>query len=69
MRKLSTIMNKSEREIKFRIWDELNKCFIFPESPSQQHFVLSLKGDFYNLQNGSGGIEEVLKTAKKKEVL
>lgn len=48
------------REIKFRAWDQLSKCFIYPNSPSRQHHFISLSGSFINFQNGSGGNEYVL---------
>lgn len=48
------------RLIQFRVWDTLAKRFIYHNTPMQQHYVLSLKGEFYNLQNGSGGNEYVV---------
>ena len=48
------------REIKFRIWDKLAERFIKCDEGYQGHYVLSLKGEFHNLQNGSGGDEYVV---------
>jgi uncharacterized phage protein (TIGR01671 family) len=48
------------RELKFRIWDKLAQRFIYPDDKGQQHYVLSLKGEFTNLQNGVGGDEVVV---------
>ena len=45
------------REIKCRVWDKLDKSFIYPNVGYQYHFIMSLDGKFYNLQNGSGGDE------------
>ena len=45
------------REIKFRVWDKLAERFIRCDEGYQGHYVLSLKGEFHNLQNGSGGDE------------
>ena len=47
-------MNK---QLKFRVWDKLNKNFIYPDKGYQGHYVLTLDGKFQNLQNGSGGEE------------
>lgn len=44
----------------FRVWDKLEKRFIYPDKGYQGHFVLSLAGEFHNLQNGSGGDEYVV---------
>lgn len=41
------------KSIKFRIWDKIQKCLIYPDSPNQQNFALSLNGKFINLQNGT----------------
>lgn len=49
-----------KREIKFRAWDTMAKCYIMPDVGYQGHYILSLKGEFYNLQNGSGGDEYVV---------
>lgn len=43
------------RELKFRVWDKLAKRFIYPDKGYQGHYILTLKGKFHNLQNGSGG--------------
>lgn len=48
------------RVIKFRVWDKLEKRFIYPDVGYQGHFCLSLKGSFFNLQNGSGGGDYVV---------
>lgn len=45
------------RKLKFRVWDTLEKRFILPDGGYQGHFVISLNGDFINLQNGAGGKE------------
>lgn len=45
------------REIKVKVWDKLEKTFIYPNKGYQGHYILSLDGNFYNLQNGSGGDE------------
>ena len=42
---------------KFRVWDKLEKRFIYPDKGYQGHYTLSLDGKFQNLQNGSGGKE------------
>jgi hypothetical protein len=42
---------------KFRVWDKLEKRFIYPDKGYQGHYTLSLDGKFHNLQNGSGGNE------------
>jgi hypothetical protein len=44
----------NQRQLKFRAWDKLEKRFIYPDKGYQGHYVLSLKGEFQNLQNGSG---------------
>lgn len=49
-----------KREIKFRVWDKMEKRFVMPDKGYQGHYTLSLKGEFYNLQNGSGGDEYVV---------
>lgn len=62
------------RELKFRVWDTLAKSFIYPDKGYQGHYILSLKGEFFNLQNGSGGKEYVIqqftgmKTRSGKEI-
>lgn len=48
------------RQLKFRVWDKLEKRFIYPDKGYQGHYVLSLDGKFHNLQNGSGGDEYVV---------
>jgi hypothetical protein len=50
-------MNK---QLKFRVWDKLEKRFIYPDKGYQGHYVLDLNGRFQNLQNGSGGNEYVV---------
>jgi hypothetical protein len=42
---------------KFRVWDKLEKRFIYPDKGYQGHYVLTLNGKFHHLQNGSGGSE------------
>lgn len=49
-----------QRELKFRAWDKLAERFIKCDEGYQGHYVLSLKGEFHNLQNGSGGNEYVV---------
>jgi uncharacterized phage protein (TIGR01671 family) len=48
------------RVLKFRAWDKLNKSFIYSDQSYQGHYVLTLDGKFYNLQNGSGGHEYIV---------
>lgn len=48
------------REIKFRVWDKLEKRFIYSWQAYQGHYILTLDGKFHNLQNGSGGDEYVV---------
>ena len=43
------------REFKFRVWDKLDKRYIYPDK--SYHFVINLNGIFQNFQNGSGGDE------------
>jgi hypothetical protein len=50
----------TNREKKFRIYDKAAKVFIYPETPCQQNYVLSLGGVFTNLQNGVGGNEVIV---------
>jgi len=50
----------SNRILKFRAWDTLAKHFIYPDKGYQGHFILTLNGQFQNLQNGSGGDEYVV---------
>ena len=45
------------RQLKFRVWDKLAERFTRCDEGYQGHYVLSLKGEFHNLQNGSGGDE------------
>jgi uncharacterized phage protein (TIGR01671 family) len=64
----------NNRQLKFRVWDKLEKRFIYPDKGYQGHYVLSLDGKFHNLQNGSGGDECVvqqftgLTDSKNKEI-
>jgi hypothetical protein len=51
-------MNKNR--LKFRAWDTLAKKFTYPDKGYQGHYVLTLNGEFQNLQNGSGGDEYVV---------
>ena len=44
----------------FRAWDKLEKRYIYSDTPNQQHYILTLDGKFYNLQNGSGGDDYVV---------
>ena len=46
-----------QRELKFRVWDKLQERFTRCDEGYQGHYVLSLKGEYHNLQNGSGGKE------------
>ena len=46
-------------KLKFRAWDILSKQFYDEKSLFQRHYTLSLRGKFQNLQNGSGGDENV----------
>jgi uncharacterized phage protein (TIGR01671 family) len=50
----------SNRKLKFRAWDTLAKKFTYPDKGYQGHYVLTLNGQFQNLQNGSGGDEYVV---------
>ncbi len=50
----------NNRQLKFRAWDKLAKQFIYPDKGYQGHYVLTLNGQFQNLQNGSGGDEYVV---------
>ena len=45
----------NNRQLKFRVWDKLEKRFIYPDRGYQGHYILTLNGKFYNLQDGSGG--------------
>jgi uncharacterized phage protein (TIGR01671 family) len=49
-----------QRQLKFRAWDTLAKKFTYPDKGYQGHYVLTLNGEFFNLQNGSGGDEYVV---------
>jgi len=41
---------------KFRIWDNLDKRFIYPESlGGRMHYYLNINGTPINMQNGDGG--------------
>jgi uncharacterized phage protein (TIGR01671 family) len=48
------------RQIKFRVWDKLAERFTRCDEGYQGHYVLSLNGEYHNLQNGSGGKECVV---------
>jgi len=50
----------TNRILKFRAWDKLAKQFTYPDKGYQGHYVLTLNGQFQNLQNGSGGDEYVV---------
>jgi uncharacterized phage protein (TIGR01671 family) len=50
----------TNRILKFRAWDTLAKKFTYPDKGYQGHYVLTLNGEFWNLQNGSGGDEYVV---------
>jgi uncharacterized phage protein (TIGR01671 family) len=50
----------TNRILKFRCWDKLAKQFTYPDKGYQGHYVLTLNGQFQNLQNGSGGDEYVV---------
>jgi len=50
----------NNRTLKFRAWDKLAKQFTYPDKGYQGHYVLTLNGQFQNLQNGSGGDEYVV---------
>jgi len=50
----------TNRTLKFRAWDKLAKQFTYPDKGYQGHYVLTLNGQFWNLQNGSGGDEYVV---------
>ena len=50
----------TNRTLKFRAWDKLEKRFFYPDKGYQGHYVLTLNGQFQNLQNGSGGDEYVV---------
>jgi uncharacterized phage protein (TIGR01671 family) len=60
--------------LKFRVWDRMRELYIFSNSNNQQHFIIDLNGNFYNLQNGSGGKEYIIeqsigfKDSNNKEV-
>ena len=44
---------EEQRQIKFRVWDILDKRMIYPNS----HMSMDLNGYAYNLQNGAGGTD------------
>jgi hypothetical protein len=44
-------------KFKFRVWDKLDKVYIYPDKGYQGHYILTLNGLFNNLQNGSGSEE------------
>jgi len=48
------------KKLSFRVWDTLEGRMILPNERYQGHYVLSLDGNFHNLQNGSGGNECVV---------
>ena len=48
------------RQLKFRVWDKLAERFTTCDEGYQGHYVLNLKGEFHNLQNGSGGQEYIV---------
>jgi uncharacterized phage protein (TIGR01671 family) len=48
------------RQIKFRVWDKLDERFIKCDEGYQGHYILSLNGEFHNLQNGSGGKDYIV---------
>ena len=48
------------RKIKFRVWDKLEGRFINSSTPNQGHYIITLNGEFHNLQNGSGGNDYVI---------
>ena len=50
----------TNRTLKFRAWDKIEKRFFYPDKGYQGHYVLTLNGQFQNLQNGSGGDEYVV---------
>ena len=50
----------NRRQLKFRAWDTLAKKFTYPDKGYQGHYVLTLNGEFFNLQNGSGGDEYIV---------
>jgi uncharacterized phage protein (TIGR01671 family) len=50
----------TNRTLKFRAWDKLAKQFTYPDKGYQGHYVLTLNGEFWNLQNGSGGDEYIV---------
>ena len=50
----------NNRQLKFRAWDKLAKQFTYPDKGYQGHYVLTLNGQFQNLQNGSGGDEYII---------
>jgi hypothetical protein len=50
----------TNRTLRFRAWDTLAKQFIYPDKGYQGHFILTLNGEFWNLQNGSGGDEYIV---------
>ena len=51
-------MNKNR--LKFRAWDKLAEQFVYPDQGYQGHYILTLNGQFQNLQNGSGGDEYIV---------
>lgn len=45
------------RLLKFRVWEKLERRYTYPDTGYQGHYILSLSGEFTNLQNGVGGRE------------
>ena len=45
---------------KFRVWDLPEKKFYYSNKGYQGHYVISLDGNFTNLQNGAGGQEVIV---------
>lgn len=53
---------------KFRVWDIPEKKFYYFNKGYQGHYVISLDGNFTNLQNGAGG-QEVIDQQYKDQLL
>lgn len=47
----------TSRQLKFRVWDRLGRKYTYSDTGYQGHYILSLSGEFTNLQNGVGGRE------------
>ena len=45
---------------KFRIWDKAGQRMIYPNHENQTHYILTLNGEFHDLQTGVGGRETVV---------